>query len=397
MKKILIIAISLLLLTSCKDKEVYKNSIPPVNSDKSETVYDLKNKTPGEILDSTNLKDYDQIASDFKNKVDTTVDGAYKTGDIKNLDYNKKISLFGLSFLAPDKTKIQKTDSDIVSFTLNNPNFNISYYVREVLDKNNNYKAYDIRNSIYKLADDIKNEMFENIKDQDKLKLTQDTTFVFKENNPFAYFVTEDGAFLNIFCYVACENNVVEFHFEEQKLKSNDLFYIFSDTMASLGKDENFTMKKDFDSYETDDSLNDYFSFEQFTFNIPSGFNISQDNETLKIFERDLKGEIVNQLIITSFEKKDKDLLRNYPILTGENLPPAQIYYISPIREKSVCKNKALTSKIRFYMDGYTQDGNYTLIDAGDKLIAIILTGVISDMDDTVKLNKEILDNLQCN
>ena len=133
-----------------------------------------------------------------------------------------------------------------------------------------------------------------------------------------------------------------------------------------------------------------------FSFNIPQDMKNIQESEALTVYENQVSGKTINQIIISKI-KKDKaiDLKNSFAQSQGSQIPPAFISPMGEVKEEMVKEKLFLKSKVRIYTEQFSLEGEKIAFETKDYFVNIILAGPLKNTNKTQLLNENIINSLK--
>lgn len=421
MKKILLVFLSI-LLASCSindrdneniEKPIISNEISnEVNHEKVSTSSEEKslendNKNTNYSYKMDKDKTYKRDKSLYVNRMLFTYPSEisakegdpYSIDDLKNLDYNKNLYYGLLNFRIPQRTKVFSHDKDLYAIDFpKNEDYNITIFFKKIFEDGR------IQSSKTKelLLPTTLNFM-ETIKEKNEEKVIQKPFEISNPQMDAYYFIGQTEKYTHTYVFVASPNNIVFFDIVEERKKSNVSKYIMADFLSTMyiETEDPISVKKNLDSFEDKIDLyaTEKIDFGNFSLKIPENMKTLQDDDKFKAFSKEVKGEVVSQILLIKIPKGDKkseelSLEDMFNKTSGTNLPPAYIVSMGQIKEEKIKDLDALTSEIRIYMDNYTAQGVKVCVETDTDFLTIIITGPISNSNEIRLLTKNILNTL---
>lgn len=421
MKKILIVFLSI-LLASCSindrnnentEKSIVSNEISnevnhekvSISSEEKSLENDNKNTNYSYKMDKDKTYKRDKslyvnrMLFTYPSEISAKEGDPYSIDDLKNLDYNKNLYYGLLNFRIPQRTKVFSHDKDLYAIDFpKNEDYNITIFFKKIFEDGR------IQSSKTKelLLPTTLNFM-ETIKEKNEEKVIQKPFEISNPQMDAYYFIGQTEKYTHTYVFVASPNNIVFFDIVEERKKSNVSKYIMADFLSTMyiETEDPISVKKNLDSFEDKIDLyaTEKIDFGNFSLKIPENMKTLQDDDKFKAFSKEVKGEVVSQILLIKIPKGDKkseelSLEDMFNQTSGTNLPPAYIVSMGQIKEEKIKDLDALTSEIRIYMDNYTAQGVKVCVETDTDFLTIIITGPISNSNEIRLLTKNILNTL---
>ncbi|MDY3006559.1 hypothetical protein [Anaerococcus porci] len=407
MKKIFII-LSLVFLVSCtgKTKEnSYSNNLSknPVSSIKSSD--DKKNKKNKKNNKLEYAYDYmdgykrdkslyvDRMLGDYPSDVNSNKDMAYEKEELKNLDYNKNLFISMYNIRIPNRALVFSNDDSYVIDFPESDDYEISIKI-DKLFKDGDYSENELKEKLLEFSS--KNTMD---KAKDGKNITQPVVNLYSDYKNAAYSIIEDNKFSYTNMYVATPANIINFEIIENKEKSDDSSFIMSDLLStSYPESEDVPIvSKSFKDYG--DKINLYatkkINMGNFSFKIPADMENTQKSDLLTVFEKQVSGKTINQVIVSKIKKEENMTIKDaFNKSQGTSIPPSYITSMGKITEEKINDKTFLRSKARIYTEQFSLEGEKVVFEEGDYFVSMILTGPLKNTAKTILLNSNIINSL---
>ena len=407
MKKFLIV-LFILLFSSCInfDEDINKsndstikekisaNSISSEKEKKKRLEYKHENI---EGFQRDNSLYVERMMGDYPNDISTSSNEPYTKDELKNLDYDKNIFLEAFNIRIPNRCKVYSNTSNKNTYVIDFPksdDYDISINIKKLLEEGKKSED-EIKNELYKISDkETYNSEIENA------NVVQKPVGLESDYKKTYYSIVEDNQFSYTNIFMATPTNIIQFQIVEDKEKSQASAYIMADLLSTTyPESEDFNMvAKSFKSFDKYINLyaTEKIDMGDFSFNIPQDMKNIQESEALTVYENQVSGKTINQIIISKI-KKDKaiDLKNSFAQSQGSQIPPAFISPMGEVKEEMVKEKLFLKSKVRIYTEQFSLEGEKIAFETKDYFVNIILAGPLKNTNKTQLLNENIINSLK--
>lgn len=407
MKKILIV-LFILLFSSCInfDEDINKSNDSTIkekisaNSISSEKEKNKRLEYKHENIEGfqrDNSLYVERMMGDYPNDISTSSNEPYTKDELKNLDYDKNIFLEAFNIRIPNRCKVYSNTSNKNTYVIDFPksdDYDISINIKKLLEEGKKSED-EIKNELYKISDkETYNSEIENA------NVVQKPVGLESDYKKTYYSIVEDNQFSYTNIFMATPTNIIQFQIVEDKEKSQASPYIMADLLSTTyPESEDFNMiAKSFKSFDKYINLyaTEKIDMGDFSFNIPQDMKNIQESEALTVYENQLSGKTINQIIISKI-KKDKviDLKNSFAKSQGSQIPPAFISPMGEVKEEMVKEKLFLKSKVRIYTEQFSLEGEKIAFETKDYFVNIILAGPLKNTNKTQLLNENIINSLK--
>lgn len=407
MKKILIV-LFILLFSSCInfDEDINKSNDSTIkekisaNSISSEKEKNKRLEYKHENIEGfqrDNSLYVERMMGDYPNDISTSSNEPYTKDELKNLDYDKNIFLEAFNIRIPNRCKVYSNTSNKNTYVIDFPksdDYDISINIKKLLEEGKKSED-EIKNELYKISDkETYNSEIENA------NVVQKPVGLESDYKKTYYSIVEDNQFSYTNIFMATPTNIIQFQIIEDKEKSQASPYIMADLLSTTyPESEDFNMvTKSFKSFDKYINLyaTEKIDMGDFSFNIPQDMKNIQESEALTVYENQLSGKTINQIIISKI-KKDKviDLKNSFAKSQGSQIPPAFISPMGEVKEEMVKEKLFLKSKVRIYTEQFSLEGEKIAFETKDYFVNIILAGPLKNTNKTQLLNENIINSLK--
>ncbi|MDU4379091.1 MAG: hypothetical protein E7I57_06620 [Anaerococcus vaginalis] len=407
MKKILIV-LFILLFSSCInfDEDINKsndstikekisaNSISSEKEKKKRLEYKHENI---EGFQRDNSLYVERMMGDYPNDISTSSNEPYAKDELKNLDYDKNVFLEAFNIRIPNRCKVYSNTSNKNTYVIDFPksdDYDLSINIKKLLEEGKKSED-EIKNELYKISDkETYNSEIENA------NVVQKPVGLESDYKKTYYSIVEDNKFSYTNIFMATPTNILQFQIVEDKEKSQASPYIMADLLSTTyPESEDFNMiAKSFKSFDKYINLyaTEKIDMGDFSFNIPQDMKNIQESEALTVYENQLSGKTINQIIISKI-KKDRviDLKNSFAQSQGSQIPPAFISPMGEVKEEMVKEKLFLKSKVRIYTEQFSLEGEKIAFETKDYFVNIILAGPLKNTNKTQLLNENIINSLK--
>lgn len=407
MKKFLIV-LFILLFSSCInfDEDINKSNDSTIkekisaNSISSEKEKNKRLEYKHENIEGfqrDNSLYVERMMGDYPNDISTSSNEPYTKDELKNLDYDKNIFLEAFNIRIPNRCKVYSNTSNKNTYVIDFPksdDYDISINIKKLLEEGKKSED-EIKNELYKISDkETYNSEIENA------NVVQKPVGLESDYKKTYYSIVEDNKFSYTNIFMATPTNILQFQIVEDKEKSQASPYIMADLLSTTyPESEDFNMvAKSFKSFDKYINLyaTEKIDMGDFSFNIPQDMKNIQESEALTVYENQLSGKTINQIIISKI-KKDKviDLKNSFAQSQGSQIPPAFISPMGEVKEEMVKEKLFLKSKVRIYTEQFSLEGEKIAFETKDYFVNIILAGPLKNTNKTQLLNENIINSLK--
>ncbi|MDU0945359.1 MULTISPECIES: hypothetical protein [Anaerococcus] len=407
MKKFLIV-LFILLFSSCINfdesinksndctikEKISANSISSEKEKKKRLEYKHENI---EGFQRDNSLFVERMMGDYPNDISTSSNEPYTKDELKNLDYDKNIFLEAFNIRIPNRCKVYSNTSNKNTYVIDFPksdDYDISINIKKLLEEGKKSED-EIKNELYKISDkETYNSEIENA------NVVQKPVGLESDYKKTYYSIVEDNQFSYTNIFMATPTNIIQFQIVEDKEKSQASPYIMADLLSTTyPESEDFNMvAKSFKSFDKYINLyaTEKIDMGDFSFNIPQDMKNIQESEALTVYENQVSGKTINQIIISKI-KKDKaiDLKNSFAQSQGSQIPPAFISPMGEVKEEMVKEKLFLKSKVRIYTEQFSLEGEKIAFETKDYFVNIILAGPLKNTNKTQLLNENIINSLK--
>lgn len=407
MKKFLIV-LFILLFSSCINfdesinksndstikEKISANSISSEKEKKKRLEYKHENI---EGFQRDNSLFVERMMGDYPNVISTSSNEPYTKDELKNLDYDKNIFLEAFNIRIPNRCKVYSNISNKNTYMIDFPksdDYDISINIKKLLEEGKKSED-EIKNELYKISDkETYNSEIENA------NVVQKPVGLESDYKKTYYSIVEDNQFSYTNIFMATPTNIIQFQIVEDKEKSQASPYIMADLLSTTyPESEDFNMvAKSFKSFDKYINLyaTEKIDMGDFSFNIPQDMKNIQESEALTVYENQLSGKTINQIIISKI-KKDRviDLKNSFAQSQGSQIPPAFISPMGEVKEEMVKEKLFLKSKVRIYTEQFSLEGEKIAFETKDYFVNIILAGPLKNTNKTQLLNENIINSLK--
>lgn len=407
MKKILIV-LFILLFSSCInfDEDINKsndstikekisaNSISSEKEKKKRLEYKHENI---EGFQRDNSLYVERMMGDYPNDISTSSNEPYAKDELKNLDYDKNVFLEAFNIRIPNRCKVYSNTSNKNTYVIDFPksdDYDLSINIKKLLEEGKKSED-EIKNELYKISDkETYNSEIENA------NVVQKPVGLESDYKKTYYSIVEDNKFSYTNIFMATPTNILQFQIVEDKEKSQASPYIMADLLSTTyPESEDFNMiAKSFKSFDKYINLyaTEKIDMGDFSFNIPQDMKNIQESEALTVYENQLSGKTINQIIISKI-KKDRviDLKNSFAQSQGSQIPPAFISPMGEVKEEMVKEKLFLKSKVRIYTEQFSLEGEKIAFETKDYFVNIILADPLKNTNKTQLLNENIINSLK--
>ena len=199
---------------------------------------------------------------------------------------------------------------------------------------------------------------------------------------------------------MATPTNILKFQIVEDKEKSSSSPYIMADLLSTTyPESEDVDMvAKSFKNFEKNIDLyaTEKVDMGEFSLNLPANMKNVQDSESLTLYESQVSGKTVNQVLISKIKKdKNLDLAKSFALSQGSKIPPAFISPMGEVKEEMIHDKLFMRSKVRIYTEQFTKEGEKIAFETENYYVNIILTGPLKNTNKTRLLNDNIINSLK--
>lgn len=407
MKKILIV-LFILLFSSCInfDEDINKSNDTTIkekisaNSISSEKEKNKRLEYKHENIEGfqrDNSLYVERMMGDYPNDISTSSNEPYTKDELKNLDYDKNIFLEAFNIRIPNRCKVYSNTSNKNTYVIDFPksdDYDLSINIKKLLEEGKKSED-EIKNELYKISDkETYNSEIENA------NVVQKPVGLESDYKKTYYSIVEDNKFSYTNIFMATPTNILQFQIVEDKEKSQASPYIMADLLSTTyPESEDFNMvAKSFKSFDKYINLyaTEKIDMGDFSFNIPQDMKNIQESEALTVYENQLSGKTINQIIISKI-KKDRviDLKNSFAQSQGSQIPPAFISPMGEVKEEMVKEKLFLKSKVRIYTEQFSLEGEKIAFETKDYFVNIILAGPLKNTNKTQLLNENIINSLK--
>lgn len=407
MKKILIV-LFILLFSSCInfDEDINKSNDSTIkekisaNSISSEKEKNKRLEYKHENIEGfqrDNSLYVERMMGDYPNDISTSSNEPYSKDELKNLDYDKNIFLEAFNIRIPNRCKVYSNTSNKNTYVIDFPksdDYDLSINIKKLLEEGKKSED-EIKNELYKISDkETYNSEIENA------NVVQKPVGLESDYKKTYYSIVEDNKFSYTNIFMATPTNILQFQIVEDKEKSQASPYIMADLLSTTyPESEDFNMvAKSFKSFDKYINLyaTEKIDMGDFSFNIPQDMKNIQESEALTVYENQLSGKTINQIIISKI-KKDRviDLKNSFAQSQGSQIPPAFISPMGEVKEEMVKEKLFLKSKVRIYTEQFSLEGEKIAFETKDYFVNIILAGPLKNTNKTQLLNENIINSLK--
>lgn len=405
MKKLLLI-LSVIFLVSCTGDDIDKSN----DSNKKEI--SSQNSTSYSNEDKKNEKrieysyDYmdgfkrdeslyvDRMLGDYPADLDSSKDEAYKKEELKNLDYDKNISLSMYNIRIPKRALVFSDDNSfIIDFPKSN-DYEISIKINKLFE-DGEISEEELKEKLVEYASKKTME-----KARDGKNISQSVVNLYSDYKNAAYSILEDNKFSYTNIFMATPANIINLEIIENKEKSDASPYIMADLLSTAypeGEDVPI-VSKSFKNYENEINLyaTEEVDMEDFSFKIPSDMENTQKADQLTVFEKQVSEKTINQILVSKIKKEDKMTLKDtFNLSQGTVIPPSYISSMGKVLEEKVNDKTFLKSKVRIYTEQFSLEGEKIVFEEDDYFVSMILTGPLKNTSKTELLNNNIINSLE--
>lgn len=378
---------------SIKENKISSESISNENEKKKRLEYKHDN-TEGFIRDDSLL--VDRMLGDYPANISSDSNNPYKKDELKNLDYDKNLSISAFNIRIPNRCMVYKKDDNYLVDFPKNDQYDLEINIKKLF-KDGEKSEGEIKDELYNIAD--KETYNSSIKNANVI---QKPVIIDSDYKKSAYSIIEDNKFSYTNIFMASPSNVLSFQIVENKEKSSASKYIMADLLSTTyPESEDFDMvAKSFKSFNKSMDLyaTEKVDMGDFSFNIPKNMKKTQDSESLTVYESQISGKTINQVLISKTKKdKDLDLNKAFAQSQGTKIPPAFISSMGEIREEMVHDKLFMKSKVRIYTEQFTNEGEKIAFETNDYYVNMILTGPLKNTNKTELLNENIINSLKFN
>ena len=339
----------------------------------------------------------ERMMGDYQNDISTDSNEPYTKDELKNLDYDKNIFLEAFNIRIPNRCKVYSNNSNKNTYVIDFPksdDYDISINVKKLLEEEKKSED-EIKNELYKISDkETYNSEIENA------NVVQKPVGLESDYKKTYYSIVEDNQFSYTNIFMATPTNIIQFQIVEDKEKSQASAYIMADLLSTTyPESEDFNMvAKSFKSFDKYINLyaTEKIDMGDFSFNIPQDMKNIQESEALTVYENQVSGKTINQILISKI-KKDKavDLKNSFAQSQGSQIPPAFISPMGEVKEEMVKEKLFLKSKVRIYTEQFSLEGEKIAFETKDYYVNIILAGPLKNTNKTQLLNENIINSLK--
>lgn len=407
MKKFLIV-LFILLFSSCINfdesinksndstikEKISANSISSEKEKKKRLEYKHENI---EGFQRDNSLYVERMMGDYPNDISTSSNEPYTKDELKNLDYDKNIFLEAFNIRIPNRCKVYSNTSNKNTYVIDFPksdDYDISINIKKLLEEGKKSED-EIKNELYKISDkETYNSEIENA------NVVQKPVGLESDYKKTYYSIVEDNQFSYTNIFMATPTNIIQFQIIEDKEKSQASPYIMADLLSTTyPESEDFNMvAKSFKSFDKYINLyaTEKIDMGDFSFNIPQDMKNIQESDALTVYENQVSGKTINQIIISKI-KKDRviDLKNSFAQSQGSQIPPAFISPMGEVKEEMVKEKLFLKSKVRIYTEQFSLEGEKIAFETKDYFVNIILAGPLKNTNKTQLLNENIINSLK--
>lgn len=402
MKKIILI-LSIFFLASCSNKNI--------DNPKSNNIVS-KERLSSNVSEKKDIKkleysyDYmdgfkrdkslyvDRMLGAYPSEVNSNKNSPYTLDELKNLDYNKNLSLSLFNIRIPQRSEVFSNDDYYVIDFPKTDAYEISIKI-EKLFADGEKDSHELLTKLNEFALNFTSE-----KAKDGKNISQDVVNINSDYKNTSYSILEDNKYTYTNIFMATPANIINFELIENKEKSKISPLIMADLLSTAYPESEDVpvISKSFNNYE--DKINLYatekIDFEDFCLKIPSDMKKNQASDSLVVYENELSGKTINQILI-SMEKKENDLsLKDFFYKSqGTNIPPAFISSMGRVREEMIHDRTFLKSRVRIYTEQFSLEGEKISFETKNSYVTIILTGPLKNTNKTDLLNNNIINSLQ--
>lgn len=378
---------------SIKENKISSESISNENKKEKRLEYKHDN-IEGFIRDDSLI--VDRMLGDYPANISSDSNDPYKKDELKNLDYDKNLSISAFNIRIPNRCMVYKKDDNYLVDFPKNDQYDLEINIKKLF-KDGEKSEGEIKDELYNIAD--KETYNSSIKNANVI---QKPVIIDSDYKKSAYSIIEDNKFSYTNIFMASPSNVLCFQIVENKEKSSASKYIMADLLSTTyPESEDFDMvAKSFKSFNKsmDIYATEKIDMGDFSFNIPKNMKKTQDSESLTVYESQISGKTINQVLISKTKKdKDLDLNKAFAQSQGTKIPPAFISPMGEIREEMVHDKLFMKSKVRIYTEQFTNEGEKIAFETNDYYVNMILTGPLKNTNKTELLNENIINSLKFN
>lgn len=408
MKRLLLI-LSIIFLVSCTGKNMDKSNISN-NSNKGEVSSQSSTSLSNEGEQKKSRLEYsydymesfkrdkslcvDRMLGEYPSDLKSKEDEPYKKEELKNLDYNKNLSLSMYNIRIPKKTLIFSNDNSFIIDFPKSDDYEISIKI-EKLFEDGKLSEKELKEKLIEYSSKKTME-----KAKDGKNISQAVVNLYSDYKNAAYSIIEDNKFSYTNIFMATPTNIVNFEIIENKEKSDASPYIMADLLSTSypeGEDVSI-VNKSFKNYE--DKINLYATKKNdmgnFSFKIPSDMENTQKADQLTVFEKQVSGKTINQVLVSKIKKEDKMTLKDaFNLSQGTVIPPSYITSMGKVLEEKVNNKTFLKSKVRIYTEQFSLEGEKIVFEESDYFVSMILTGPLKNTSKTELLNDNIINSME--
>lgn len=404
MKKILIFLFVILLSSCTGNRENINKSSESNIKEKisSETLSSEKKKKKRLEYKHDNMEGFkrddslciDRMLGDYPSDISSDSNEPYTVDELKNLDYDKNLSLSAFNIRIPNRCKVfSKNEQYVVDFPKSDF-YDISINFKKLFEDGEKSED-EIKDELYKISE---NETYNsNIKDAN---VVQKPIILESDYKKTSYSIIEDSKFSYTNIFMATPTNIIEFQIVEDKEKSQASPYIMADLLSTTypESEDSSIVSKSFKSFSKYINLyaTEKVDMGDFSFNVPQDMRNTQESKALTVYENQVSGKTINQILISKV-KKDKaiDLKNSFAQTQGTQIPPAFISPMGGVKEEMVKEKLFLKSKVRIYTEQFSLEGEKIAFETKDYFVNIILAGPLKDTNKTRLLNENIINSLE--
>lgn len=404
MKKILIFLFVILLSSCTGNKENINKSSESNVKEKisSEALSSEKKKKKRLEYKHDNMEGFkrddslciDRMLGDYPSDISSDSNEPYTVDELKNLDYDKNLSLSAFNIRIPNRCKVFSRNEQYVVDFPKSDFYDISINFKKLFEDGEKSED-DIKDELYKISE---NETYNsNIKDAN---VVQKPIILESDYKKTSYSIIEDSKFSYTNIFMATPTNIIEFQIVEDKEKSQASPYIMADLLSTTypESEDSSIVSKSFKSFDKYINLyaTEKVDMGDFSFNLPQDMRNIQESKALTVYENQVSGKTINQILISKV-KKDKaiDLKNSFAQTQGTQIPPAFISPMGGVKEEMVKEKLFLKSKVRIYTEQFSLEGEKIAFETKDYFVNIILAGPLKDTNKTRLLNENIINSLE--
>lgn len=405
MKKIFII-LSMIFLVACGAKD----SLDSNSNNLSKENKSLESSSSNKLKKNTKKLEYsydymdgfkrdkalyvDRMLGDYPSDVSSDPNKPYTKEELKNLDYDKNLFISMYNIRIPKRALVFSDDDSFVIDFPKSKDYEISIKLGKLF-KDGELSEDELKNKLIEFSSKKTME-----KARDGKNISQAVVNLNSDYKNAAYSIIEDNKFTYTNIFMATPSNIINFEIIENKEKSEASPYIMADLLStSYPESEDYpVVSKSFKNYENDINLyaTEKIDMGDFSFKIPSDMENIQKSDALTVFEKQLSGKTINQVLISKIKKEDKMSLKDaFNKSQGTAIPPSYISSMGKVLEEKINDRTFLRSKVRIYTEQFSLEGEKIVFEQGDYFVTMILTGPLKNTSKTELLNNNIINSLE--